>query len=95
VGKIPLARKIFFEMREKHKGNNGTWIVLYLFNDKPNSRFYDNLNRLKGMLENNTVFPSCFITDSKAGALTLQKLVNHYGGEVLVYKGELLVTTSD
>ena len=45
--------------------------------------------RLIGLVESGALVQySVFMTRSKGGAIAAVKLVRHYGGEVMVFKGE-------
>ena len=90
MGRRSLAKKYFEEIPMEEDGEDGTWIVLYDFKGiKPNSKFWVNIRRLIGLAGSGSLVQySVFMTRSKRGAVATVKLVRHYGGEVMVFKGE-------
>ncbi len=93
MGRKSLAESFYNSVTVKEPQEPSTWIVLYDFHGiKPNSRFWYNLKRLVKLVgDGSLVQYSVFMTRSKRGALTAVKLVEHYGGEVLLIKGEIVV----
>ena len=64
--------------------------MLYDFKGvKPNPKFWVNLKRLIGIVGSGSLVQySVFMTGSRRGAVVAVRLVRHYGGEVMVFKGE-------
>jgi hypothetical protein len=93
VGRKSLAESFYNSVTVKEPQETSTWIVLYDFHGiKPNSRFWYNLKRLAKLAgDGSLVQYSVFMTRSKRGALTAVKLAEHYGAEVLLIKGEVVV----
>ena len=91
MGRKSLAVK-FYEELEVEDECNGTWIVLYDFRGiKPSSKFWDNIERLIGIAGNGSLIQySAFMTENRRSALTMVQLAKHYGGKVVVFKGEQL-----
>ncbi len=93
MGRKSLAESFYNSVTVKEPQETSTWIVLYDFHGiKPNSRFWYNLKRLAKLAgDGSLVQYSVFMTRSKRGALTAVKLAEHYGAEVLLIKGEVVV----
>jgi hypothetical protein len=89
MGRRSLAREYYEEIPEK-EDEKGTWIVIYDFRGvKPNPRFWANIRRLISLVgRSRLVQYSVFVTGRRRGAIAAGKLVRHYGGEVLAFKGE-------
>ncbi|EMR73347.1 hypothetical protein MCGE09_00464 [Thaumarchaeota archaeon SCGC AB-539-E09] len=91
MGRKSLAQE-FFEWipAEEEDGFDRTWIVLYDFKGiKPNPKFWVNLRRLKGLSGSGSLVQySVFMTRSRRGAAVAVMLARHYGGEVMVFRGE-------
>ena len=93
MGQKSLAESFYNSVTVKEPQETSTWIVLYDFHGiKPNSRFWYNLKRLAKLAgDGSLVQYSVFMTRSKRGALTAVKLAEHYGAEILLIKGEVVV----
>ena len=93
MGRKSLAESFYNSVTVKEPQEPLTWIMLYDFHGiKPNSRFWYNLKRLAKLAgDGSLVQYSVFMTRSKRGALTAVKLAEHYGGKVLLIKGEIVV----
>jgi len=84
-----LAEKYYEETSEQEDGGEGTWLVLYDFGSKPNSQFWGNVRRLIGLVgEESLVKYSVFMTGSRRGALSAERIARHYGASVMVFKGD-------
>ena len=85
-----LAEKFYEGTSEEEDGEEGTWLVLYDFKGvKPNPRFWANVRRLMGLVGGSRLVQySVFMTGSREGAIVAGRLVRHYGGEVVAFKGE-------
>ncbi len=58
---------------------------------KPSRRFYNNLKRTMVLAEDGIMLQySCFMTQDQRAAKTVRDLVLHYGGEVSVFRGEIV-----
>ena len=90
MGRKSLAQKFYEEIPNEEDRVNGTWIVFYDFRgQKPNPKFWTNLNRLIALLDNGSMVQySVFMTKRRRGAISAVKLAKHYGAEVMVFKGE-------
>ena len=67
----------------------GTWLVMYDFDTKPNPGFWSNLKRIRDLLEKGSMVQySVFMTKSRRGAIVAEKLARYYGAQVDVFKGE-------
>jgi hypothetical protein len=89
MGRISLAQKFMDEL-DFPDNNEDTWMVLYDFlGTKPSPNFWANLNRVQDMLEDTSLSQySLFRTRSLKGAAVAERLVKHYGGKTLVFRGE-------
>ena len=91
MGRKSLAHQIFEEYKEQEPGEN-TWLILYDFPGiKPTSKFYDNVNRIKSLAgDGQLVQYSVFMTRDQRAAKATRDLVKHYGGQVMMFVGELV-----
>lgn len=89
MGRQSLAEK-FHEEAEEVEEAKGTWQVLYDFKGvKPNSKFWTNLDRVRRLVGGGTLIQySVFMTASKRGAITVVKLVRHYGANTKLFRTE-------
>lgn len=89
MGRRSLAQEYYEEASEEEEGEE-TWLVLYDFKGvKPNPRFWANVRRLTGLVGSSRLIQySVFMTGSRRGAIVAGRLVRHYGGEVVAFKGE-------
>jgi hypothetical protein len=72
---------------EKDENEYSTWIVLYRFKERPNSRFWKNLEILTERDEKLTTWRNSVFTENERGALAVASLVEHYGGEFKAFRG--------
>ena len=88
-GRKSLAEEYLDEVSEEENRSDGTWLVLYDFDVKPNPRFWLNLKRLVRLVgEGSLVQYSVFMRRSRRRAIVAEKLARHYGARVDVFKGE-------
>jgi hypothetical protein len=89
MGRISLAQKFMNEL-DFPDNSEDTWMVLYDFlGTKPSPNFWANLNRVQDMLDDTSLSQySLFRTNSLKGAAVAERLVKHYGGKTLVFRGE-------
>ena len=91
LGRKSLAEEYLEEVSEMEGQGDGTWLVLYDFDVKPNPRFWLNLRRLVRLVgEGSLVQYSVFMTGSRRGAIVAERLARHYGARVDVFKGEMV-----
>ena len=90
MGRKSVAIKIYEQVKEDYEEERGTWLVLYDFKGvKANSKFWVNMKRVENLVDGGSLIQySAFSTGSKRGAITVSKLVKHYGGESLLYRAE-------
>jgi len=90
MGRKSLAKKIYERVEEDHEEERGTWLVLYDFKGvKANSKFWTNMKRVEDLVDGGSLIQySVFMTASKRGAITVLRLVEHYGGETILYSAE-------
>ncbi len=56
-----------------------------------NSKFWTNMKRVENLVDGGSLIQySAFTTGSKRGAITVSRLVEHYGGEALLYRAEMI-----
>ena len=86
-----LAEQLTREYKDDTDNDSSeTYIVFYDFHgDPPSSRFYTNLERLKGP-ESLLIQYSVFHTTSQNTAKAVKQLAEHYGAETLLFRGTLL-----
>jgi len=92
VGRKSLAESFYDSIEDDEPKEISTWVVLYDFHGiKPNSRFWYNLKRLAKLAGDGSLIQySVFMTGTKRGAQTAVKLAEHYGAEVLLFRGEMV-----
>ena len=89
LGRKSLAEEYLDDVPKEEDHNDGTWLVMYDFDSKPNPRFWLNLRRLVRLLgEGSLVQYSVFMTGCRRGAIVAERLARHYGARVDVFKGE-------
>ena len=89
LGRKGLAEEYLEEIPVEEEQGDGTWLVMYDFDRKPNPRFWSNLRRLRDLVgEGSMVQYSVFMTRSRRGAIVAEKLARHYGARVDVFRGE-------
>jgi hypothetical protein len=92
LGRKSLAEEYLDEVPAEENWSDGTWLVMYDFDRKPNPRFWLNLRRLVRLLgEGSMVQYSVFMTRSRRGAIVADRLARHYGARGDVFKGEKVV----
>ena len=90
MGRKSLAEKYYQQVEEDFEEDRGTWLVLYDFRGvKANSKFWINMKRVEDLVGGGSLIQySVFTTASKRGAITVLRLVEHYGGESILYRAE-------
>ena len=90
MGRKSIAEKIYELVEEEYAEEGGTWLVLYDFKGvKANSKFWTNMKRVEKLVDGGSLIQySVFTTASKRGAITVSRLVEHYGGETILYRAE-------
>ena len=88
MGRRSLAEELL-EKAERYEEIKGTWLVIYDFKGvKPSPRFWGNLKRLIGLLGEGCMPQySVFRTGSRRGAAATVMLAEHYGAQVLTFRG--------
>jgi len=88
MGRRSLAEELL-EKAEQYEEIKGNWLVIYDFKGvKPSPRFWGNLKRLMRLLgEGSMVQYSVFKTGSRKGAAATVMLAEHYGAQVLTFRG--------
>ena len=91
MGRKSLAEQIFEPYSKEEPGNN-TWLVIYDFQDsKPTTKFYNNINRIRGLAEDGQLVQfSVYMTKDQRAAKSVRDLVRHYDGQVMMFQGELV-----
>ena len=91
MGRKYLADRFYEYYREEEPGELA-WLVLYDFEKiKPSGRFYSNLTRAMIIGQDGIMVQySCFLTWDQRVAKTVRDLVVHYGGDVFVFRGEIV-----
>ena len=91
MGRKSLAEQIFKEYEKEEPGED-TWLIIYDFPGmKPTGKFYDNLNRIKSLAtDGQLVQYSVYMTHDQRAAKAMRDLVKHYGGIVMLFRGELI-----
>jgi len=89
VGRKSLAEELL-EKAEQYEEIKGTWLVIYDFKGlKPSPRFWGNLKRLMRLVgEGSMVQYSVFRIGSRRGAVAAVMLAEHYGAQVMTFKGD-------
>ncbi len=92
MGRESLADRFFEKYREEEKGSQ-TWLILYDFKEvKPSTRFWENLKRLQEKsVESTLVQYSVLMTRDERVAKAAADLVMYYGGDVVKFRGELVL----
>ena len=91
MGRKSLAEQIWVTYSIEETGNN-TWLVIYDFQDsKPTTKFYNNINRIRGLAEEGELVQfSVYMTRDQRAAKSVRDLVRHYDGQVMMFQGELV-----
>jgi hypothetical protein len=91
MGRKSLAEQIYQEYQEETPGND-TWLVVYDFQGiKPTTKFYDNISRIMNLTEDSQLVQySVFMTRDQRAAKAVKDLVQHYNGQVSMFKGEMV-----
>jgi len=89
MGRRSLADQFFEYYREEEPGELAC-VVFYDFEKmNPSKRFYHNLTRTMVLAGDGIMVQySCFMTQDQRAAKTLRDLVLHYGGKVIMFRGE-------
>ena len=70
LGRKSLAEEYLEEIPVEEEQGDGTWLVMYDFDRKPDPRFWSNLRRLRDLVgEGSMVQYSVFMTRSRRGAI--------------------------
>ena len=86
MGRKSLAEKFYVKAGEEYEEERGMWFVMYDFKGKVNSKFWDNLNRIMNMGDGGSRIQfSVFATTSVISAITLARIVRHYGGNAIMH----------
>lgn len=73
---------------EEKEDEKVSWMVAYNFKSKPNSKFWKNLKKVEDFSPDSLFSKlSLIISDNRHLAYTAVKIIEHYGGEVFLYKG--------
>ena len=91
MGRKSLAEQIWETHRETPPGDQ-TWLVIYDFQEsKPPTKLYDNINRINNLAQDGQLIQySVYMTRDQRAAKTIQDLVKHYDGSVMLFRGELI-----
>ena len=94
MGRRSVAEEIWesYEGEEEAQDERGVWLVLYDFKGmKPNPRFWGNVKRLIGLAGDGVMLQySVLSTRKRRSALTAAGIAQHYGAEVILFKGRLI-----
>ena len=92
MGRKTIADKIFDQYQQEPPGQD-TWLVLYDFTkNKPSTRFYENISRITFLTQDGIMLQySSYMTKDQRAAKSVKDLVEHYGGSVNIFKGELIL----
>jgi hypothetical protein len=75
LGRKSLAEDYLDEVSEEEERGDGTWLVMYDFDSKPNPRFWLNLRRLVRLVgEGSMVQYSVFMTGSRVDIFKGEKV---------------------
>ncbi len=86
AGRKSLAEKLYDQAKEEYEEEKGMWFVMYDFKGKASSKFWDNLNRVMGMGDGGSrIQYSVFATTSVISAITIARIVKHYGGNAIMH----------
>lgn len=90
MGRRSLAEKTYDQVERDYEEEGGTWLVLYDFKGvKADGKFWTNMKRVGNLVDGGSLIQySVFTTASKRGAITVLRLVEHYGGEAILYRAE-------
>jgi len=90
MGRRSLAEKFYEQVERDYEEEGGTWLVLYDFKGvKADGKFWTNMKRVENLVDGGSLIQySVFTTASKRGAITVLRLVGHYGGEAILYRAE-------
>jgi len=65
-------------------------LVVYDFQGvKPTTKFYNNISRIMNLAEGQLIQYSVFMTGDRRAAKAVKDLVQHYGGQVFLFRGEM------
>ena len=90
MGRRSLAEQIWEKYAEEPNGQE-TWLVIYDFQEnKPTTKFYDNINRIQTLAEDGQLIQySVYMTRDQRAAKAIRDLVHHYEGQVFTFRGEI------
>ncbi len=91
MGRRSLADQYFEHYKDEEPGEL-VWLVLYDFEKiKPSGKFYSNITRTMVLTGEGIMLQySCFMARDQRAAKTVRDLVQHYGGTVSMFRGELV-----
>jgi hypothetical protein len=82
-----VNRSIAQQLLDDDIDETGGWIIVYDFVEhKPNPNFWVNLNRISNSRGGGLIQYSVYQTESLREAQAVRELVNHYGGEAMVFR---------
>lgn len=92
MGRRSLAEEYYEDAEDWPSESDLDLIILYDFKSlKPNTRFWDNLDRLSHKSGGTRLFQrSILITRSPRVASAARRLALHYGASAAVFRGELV-----
>ena len=80
-------RSIAHQLLDDDIDETGGWIIVYDFIEhKPNPNFWVNLKRISSSRGGGLIQYSVYQTESLREAQAVRELVNHYGGEAMVFR---------
>ncbi len=80
----PLSKKL---LEQEESEELGQWIVVYDFIDlKPSPNFWRNLKRISTSQGGSLIQYSVYQSETWKETRAVRSLVNHYGGEVKVFR---------
>jgi len=89
VARKSLAEQIYPEYRDEFPGSD-TWLVVYDFQGvKPTTKVYNNISRIMNLAEGQLIQYSVFMTGDRRAAKAVKDLVQRYGGQVFLFRGEM------
>ncbi len=82
-----VDRSIAHQLLGDAADETGSWIIVYDFIEhKPNPNFWVNLKRISNSRGGGLIQYSVYQTESLREAQAVRRLVNHYGGEAMVFR---------
>ena len=91
MGRRSLAEQIWEQYTQEPPGEEN-WLVIYDFQEsKPPTKLYDNINRINNLAQDGQLIQySVYMTRDQRAAKSIQDLVKHYDGSVMLFRGELI-----